>query len=42
MITVFSIFVETSWSAKETVRKCHQVIGVFGYSEHDLQIILRD
>lgn len=35
------IFVETCWSANQTVRFCRRLIALFGYSEDDLKIELK-
>ena len=36
------IFVETCWSANQTVKLCYRLIDLFGYSDDDLKVEVKD
>lgn len=36
------IWVETNYSAPDTLKKCRKLLEVFGYSAHDLDVLTRD
>ena len=36
------VWVETSWSADDTLRKCRKILEVFGYSANDLEVLTKE
>lgn len=36
------VWVETNWSAVDTLRKCRKILEVFGYSANDLEVLTQE
>lgn len=36
------VWVETNWSADDTLRKCRKILEVFGYSANDLEVLTQE